>query len=184
MSSPHLDALIAHNHGSAHMQVVYIDIVQYSKRQSYSQSAVIREFTRLVNSTLATLIPESDAITGGMTTRDIVKSPTGEGIVIAFTFDEMPFLADQFVQSLEAALRQHNQPIRCQHFENTKWCNCHPYLLVKMIIREGMGIVYRDANGAYNIVGPSLASVSLAPPKASEETAPVAGVPRFLHLEL
>lgn len=169
------------------MQVVYIDIVQYSKRQSYSQSAVIREFTRLVNSTLATLAPAANAPT--LKPTDIIKSPTGEGIVIAFTFDEMPFLADEFVKSFEEALRQHNQQNHCQHFENTKWCNCHPYLLVKMIIREGLGIVYKDANGAYNIVGPSLASVSIALPEEAlpedaDEVTSVGGVPPFLHLEL
>lgn len=179
MSSPHLDALIAQNHGSVHMQVVYIDIVQYSKRQSYSQSAVIREFTRLVNSTLATLAPAAS-----LNPADIIKSPTGEGIVIAFTFDGIPFLADEFVKSFETALREHNQQNHCQHFENTKWCNCHPYLLVKMIIREGLGIVYKDANGAYNIVGPSLASVAVALPEVVEEAIPVGGVPPFLHLEL
>lgn len=180
MSSQHLEALIAQNHGSAHMQVVHINIVQYSKRQSYSQSAVIHEFTRLVNSALLDLAQQA-----ALSAEDIVKAPTGDGIIIAFTFDDDPALANQFVKSFDEGIRQLNQRIHCQHFENTQWCNCHPHFHAKMTINGGRGIVYKDANGSYNVVGPRLARIAVAA-GASEAmvTSLPASLPPILHIEL
>src|SRR5262245_37935914 len=99
MTSRHLENLIARSHGSAHLQVVFVDMVGYQKMGRTAQFAVIRHFTSLVNESLRQL---GQRYSGYAKLRDVdfnndvVKMATGNGLTLVFTFDEIPGVASDF----------------------------------------------------------------------------------------
>jgi hypothetical protein len=55
MASPksdHLNRILLEQYGSATLQVVFLDVVGYSKRKSTTQRRVIEHFTNLLRSSL------------------------------------------------------------------------------------------------------------------------------------
>ena len=128
MTSPHLESIIAHRHGSAHLQVVFVDIVGYAKRKRATQFAVIKDFTRLVNASLEHLDrthTEYCAAHGTDFHRDVIKVATGFGLAVVFTFDALPSAPADFARRLAEAAQQHNRQVNCRQFDKAQWCNCH-----------------------------------------------------------
>ena len=162
MASEHLETRINKNHGSATMQVAFLDIVGYSKRKSTVQFALIQEFTRLVTDSLhhvgQKFLQYAQAHNANFA-NDIIRIPTGDGIAVVFTFDGLESIALDFVESLLEKIHNHNNAAPCAKFEQDGWCNCHPYFRVRVGVSEGKGIVYKDVNGSYNVAG---ATINLA----------------------
>ena len=154
MTSPHLESIITQHHGSAHLQVVFVDIVGYAKRKRANQFAVINDFTRLVNASLDQLgrsNPEYTAARGVDFHRDVIKVATGFGLAVVFAFSDLPAAPAEFGRRLAEAAHQHNHQAQCRQFEKTQWCNCHSSFQLNIVEREGEGVIYREMNDAYGI---------------------------------
>jgi hypothetical protein len=159
MSSNHLEAVITKNHGSTTMQVVFFDIVSYSKRKSTAQYALIEKFTVLVNQALNLVgqkylqyAQDHDANFA----HDIIKIPTGDGAAVVFTFEGLQKIGLDFIDCLLEAIHAHNTQNTCERFVSSGWCNCHTSFYVRVGASEGRGIVFKDVNGLYNVAGTTM----------------------------
>jgi class 3 adenylate cyclase len=159
MTSKHLEDLISKQHGSTTMQVVFVDIVSYSKRKSTVQRTLIDEFTRVVNEGLHAIgqkyLQYSQSHDANFA-NDIIKIPTGDGIAVVFTFEGLQLLSLDFVEYLLEAIFRHNTSLPCERFDINGWCNCHSCFRVRVGVSEGKGIVFKDVNGLYNVAGSTI----------------------------
>lgn len=84
---------------------------------------------------------------------DIVRLSTGDGAVVAFTFDGLHDLHLEFARSLVHAVSRVNQQNPCARFAEAGWCNCHVNFNLRAGVAEGRGVIYRDLTGGYNVAG-------------------------------
>jgi hypothetical protein len=159
MTSKHLETVISKNHGSTTMQVVFFDIVAYSKRKSTAQYALIEKFTGLLSGALHIIgqkylqyAQDHDANFAN----DIIKIPTGDGAAVVFTFEGVERIGLDFITCLLEAIHAHNTENGCERFASSGWCNCHTSFLVRVGASEGRGIIFKDVNGLYNVAGTTI----------------------------
>lgn len=50
-------------------------------------------------------------------------------------------------------IHENTQMNDCERFKENGWCNCHNSFNVRIGVTEGKGIIYKDLNGNYNVVG-------------------------------
>jgi hypothetical protein len=150
---------MANRSGTVDAQVVFLDIVSYSKRKSTIQKQVVERLQSDIRATLIEVGRENleyiQANNVNFAT-DVVIIPTGDGAALAFTFGGMQTLGISFSTSF--LKRVHDEIIAhpCQRFAEHGWCNCHSYYLVRIGISEGKVIVYEDVNGIVNIAGTTI----------------------------
>jgi len=155
-SSAHLDELLKAEHGSVNIQVVFCDIVKYSRRKSVVQKLLIETFTQLVGRALNEISQKYVAYAQQRETNfatDIIRVPTGDGIAVVFTFDGLQRIALDFAEMLLVCIHEHNQKSECEKYTKEGWCNCHSSFAVRIGISEGKGIIYKDVNENYNVAG-------------------------------
>lgn len=138
------------------MQIVFVDIVAYSKRKSQKQLAVIDAFTKLLESTITetakinSLYFQQNDINFR---EDIVILPTGDGVVLGFPFDTIFDLHLNFSVQLVKSIYKRNIKANCPLFDEQGWCDCHDSFNLRIGLSEGKLILYKDINDSYNIAG-------------------------------
>lgn len=88
--SKHLNAILTRHNRTANLQVVFVDIVKYSKRRTLTQTEVIDQFTACLTRALKALardhIDYAQANQLNFST-DVIVIPTGDGAAVLFSFD-------------------------------------------------------------------------------------------------
>jgi class 3 adenylate cyclase len=154
--STYLNDIIAKQHGSTNVMVVFLDVVKYSLRKSVMQQKVISKFNEVVISAMdsisALYVKDSQQQNINLAT-DIIKIPTGDGIAVVFPFQGFQNIHLDFaLRFLSASLESRNE-VNCQIFASNGWCNCHDFFDVRIGIAEGKSIIFNDVNGHYNVAG-------------------------------
>jgi|GEM_PF-3586016 len=139
-----------------YMQVVFVDIVKYSKRISLCQEQVIYAFMSSIktalNNTGKKYYEDINHFDFNMN-RDVVKLPSGDGAAIAFPFEGVPDLHISFACELLRLIDDSNKKLDCPAFRERDWCDCHSVFRLRCGISEGRLILYNDLNDNFNIAG-------------------------------
>lgn len=154
--SNHLKDIYETKKGAVNLQVVFSDIIDYSKRKSTIQKDVIDNFTKLNQNALEDLskkyikyAQENDINIDN----DIIKIPTGDGLAVIFSFEGIQSIHLDFARMLLEKVYEHNINNDCGRFKDQGWCNCHDNFNLRIGLSEGKGIIYKDLNGNYNVAG-------------------------------
>lgn len=125
--------------------IVFIDILEYSKKISTTQHDIILRFNEIIDETLKNIKNQESL---QLATRDIdlikdaILLPLGDGIAIAFPFDVVENIHLLFAKQYLDILKRddyYNSGI-----ENFK---------VRIGLGKGDCLIYKDINGRYNIAG-------------------------------
>jgi hypothetical protein len=149
--------------GAKRLQIVFIDIVGYSRRSTARQRSLIERFQQDV---LDCLIHVGDenlpyfASQGIAWPDDLVKIPTGDGIALSMGYEALPRLALDFAALFLSRIHLARSAEPCLKFHAAGWCDCHDYYGVRLGIADGGGFVYRDLNGNRNVAGKSINTAS------------------------
>jgi formylglycine-generating enzyme required for sulfatase activity/class 3 adenylate cyclase len=155
-TSPYLDEKLANKNATCNMQVVFVDIVSYSKRKAHAQVEVIEAFMASMEQALTDTARQ---YLGHLTKndlnlrRDIVVLPAGDGAAIGFPFDGIHDMHLSFARHLFKVVDRFNRRSKCTSFREDGWCDCHGAFLLRCGVSEGKLIIYKDLNGNYNIAG-------------------------------
>jgi formylglycine-generating enzyme required for sulfatase activity len=154
--SPFLEGKLANAKAGCGMQVVFVDIVSYSKRFTRIQYDVIHAFMNSIEEALLQIEKEflvDMRSVGVQLRRDVVVLPSGDGAAIAFPFETIPDLHLSFACELLRIANKANKKLDCADFSRQGWCNCCDGFLLRCGISEGKLIPYVDLNGNFNIAG-------------------------------
>lgn len=141
---------------SAFLRVALLDIVKFSLRTSGIQAGVIRRFTECLDEALAEVSEhyETYALDKHIKFKtDIIKLPTGDGAAIVFPFEGLHDIYLFFAKRFLAAAHARNAAEPCAAFQEKEWCDCHYNFKVRAGLSAGLGIIYKDINRDYNVVG-------------------------------
>ncbi|MEK6301026.1 MAG: SUMF1/EgtB/PvdO family nonheme iron enzyme [Acidobacteriota bacterium] len=155
-TSAYLQKKMAMPNSICYMQVVFVDIVKYSKRISYRQVDVIYAFMnsiqKALNNTGKKYYEDTNKVDFNMI-RDVVKLPSGDGAAIGFPLDGVPDMHISFACELLRLVDEANKEIDCSCFREHDWCDCHSGFRLRCGISEGRLILYNDLNDNFNIAG-------------------------------
>lgn len=157
--SSHLRPLLDNRSGTTDAQIVFVDIVNYSKRKSTAQRRVIEQFQKDVGHAITEVGKQYLAYTQNNNVNlalDVVKIPTGDGAAIAFTFDGIQAIALDFSKAFIDLTGSATNADECSKFSENNWCNCHPYYSVRVGVNEGKVILFVDMNGQVNVAGTTI----------------------------
>ena len=156
-TSTYLQNKMAMPNSYCNMQVVFVDIVSYSRRKAYAQVNVIRAFMESIEAALTQTAKHYVDYTQQVEvhiSRDVVKLPSGDGAAIGFPFDDVPDMHLTFACELLRIVDKANKELNCPVFrEREGWCDCHNGFLLRCGISEGKLILYKDLNGSFNLAG-------------------------------
>lgn len=158
-TSRYLEEKMAKSNCYCGMQVVFVDIVSYSKRRSYAQVKVIHAFIQYIEQALTNTARKYVEYTHKMDVhirRDVVVLPSGDGAAIAFPFEGIPDMHLFFASDLLRIIDKNNKALNCEDFRVKGWCNCHSAHLLRCGISEGKLILYKDLNDNFSIAGDSV----------------------------
>ena len=165
MKSRHLQRILRKENQIAHMQVVFCDVQLYSKRNSHTMIQIVNKLNELLKScllelqqTFAEYLDNNDLLL----VRDVITLPTGDGAATVFTFSGLHDIHVAYAETLLAKTLQLQQKPRCDRFDKQGWCNCHPYMNLRIGVSEGRGIIYEDLNGRFNVAGEAVNMASRA----------------------
>lgn len=154
--SNYLENIINTKRGAINLQIVFTDIVDYSKRKSTMQKKVIENFTKLsqdaLESTSQQYIKYAQENDLNFAT-DLIKIPTGDGLAVIFPFEGLQSAHLEFAKIFLEKIHGHNKSQSCDRFIEQGWCNCHDNFNIRIGISEGKGIIYKDLNENYNVAG-------------------------------
>lgn len=154
--SKHLSEIMQNKSGTADAQIVFLDILSYSKRKSTVQKAVVEQLQKDIKKSLNDVgrdnlsYIESNGINFS---NDVIVLPTGDGAIIGFTFGGMHKAAIDFATSFLRNTFENAEAEKCEKFSDNSWCNCHSHYKVRIGINEGKVIIFNDMNGLVNIAG-------------------------------
>lgn len=154
--SSHLKEVFEIKKGTVNLQVVFSDIVDYSKRKSTAQKGVIDNFTKINQNSLESVSKEHTQYAQENNINfatDIIKIPTGDGLAVIYPFEGIQSIHLDFARLLLEAVHEHNKTNDCDRFKEQGWCNCHDNFNLRVGLAEGKGIIYKDINGNYNVAG-------------------------------
>lgn len=154
--SKYLDQIIAGKNQICHMQIVFVDIVKYSKRKTARQVELINAFTKLVERSLTeTNKQHFDTLTANNHNlkSDSILIPTGDGIAVAMPFEWIKTLHLDLALNILRETSKLNQGNDCKIFTSESYCDCHNNLNVRIGIATGLVILYKDINSNYNVAG-------------------------------
>lgn len=140
----------------SNMQVVFVDVVSYSRRRSHAQIRVIHAFMKAIEDALSSTAREYIDYTQGIDAqlrRDVIVLPTGDGAAVVFPFEGVPEMHLSFAVELFRTIDEINSSTDCRNFREQGWCDCHATYLLRCGIAEGRLILYRDLNGNFNVAG-------------------------------
>jgi hypothetical protein len=156
MQSSHLDEIIEKQNQIANALIANADIEKYSRRRTLAQIDVVKVFTKNVGSALEDIskkyVSYSQKNSINFDT-DIIRLPTGDGVIAAFPFDSLPEIHLDFARALIRRTGEFNAENPCPRFEQDGWCNCHANHNLRFGLTEGKSVIYRDVNDAYNVAG-------------------------------
>jgi formylglycine-generating enzyme required for sulfatase activity/class 3 adenylate cyclase len=155
MTSQYLERIFNGPSRVCSMQIVFVDIVAYSRRRPVRQVEIIDVFTKLLESTIHETSRNflSYAQHHDINFRkDIVILPTGDGAVIGFPFEDVEGIHLYFSRELIRQISKNNKTSSCD-FKNDGWCHCHNSFYVRIGVSYGQSILYKDINQNYNIAG-------------------------------
>jgi formylglycine-generating enzyme required for sulfatase activity len=141
------------------MKIVFVDIVAYSRRPSYTQLAVIHAFMKSIEAALSETARRYVDYTQKLDVhirRDVVVLPSGDGAAISFPFEGVPDMHLFFACELLKYVDAMNKEVGCDTFDQQGWCECHGSFLLRCGISDGNVILYKDLNGNYNIAGDTM----------------------------
>jgi sulfatase modifying factor 1 len=155
-SSKYLAERMERSNAYCSMQIVFVDIVSYSKRRSHAQVGVIGKFMEAIESALKAtakhFVEDLQRIDVHLRP-NIVLLPLGDGALIGFPFDAVPSMHMYFIASLLSIADGANRNFTCEHFTDEGWCDCHHGFLLRSGVSEGKLILYRDLNANFNVAG-------------------------------
>lgn len=154
--SRHLSELLKKKSGSVDAQIVFCDIVSYSKRKSTVQKSVINRFQLDIRGQISDASRDNvDFFQSNNLNllNDTIILPTGDGAAIAFTFGGVQALGLGFARGLLKRIYDQNESEPCDAFKAEGWCNCHDHYLIRIGVNEGKAIIFEDVNGNVNIAG-------------------------------
>src|SRR5215813_1176259 len=148
-SSPYLEDRMKRENSYCNMQVVFVDMVSYSRRKSFAQVNVIAAFMESIETALLHLASQYVRYTQEREIhirRDVVLLPAGDGAAIGFPFDGVRDMHLNFACDLLRIVDEANRKITCELFREHGWCDCHKAFLLRCGISEGKLILYKDLN--------------------------------------
>ena len=156
--SSYLEHIIATQQNSAcNMQVVFVDIVAYSKRKSHAQINVINAFQACLEAAIAATAEQFHEFLRDkqLSLRDnLILIPAGDGAAVGFPFGALRDAHLVFATALLTAIGIRRAAADCSVFRrNRGWCDCHDAMNVRIGISEGQLIVYKDINDNFNVAG-------------------------------
>ena len=157
--SVHLKDIIDSIKGPINMDVVFVDIVDYSKRKSTIQKKVIDNFTKISLDSLQVISQkyiEYAQENNINFSSDIIRIPTGDGLAVVFTFEGLQFIHLDLAKAILEKIHEHNTKNSCERFNEHGWCNCHDNFNLRIGISEGKGIIFKDINGNHNVAGTTI----------------------------
>lgn len=86
MASNHLEDIVNRQNGSSSLQVVFSDIVSFSKRKTAIQREVIDKFTELNEKAIEMISQKYISAAQKLSLNfasDLIKIPTGDGLALA-----------------------------------------------------------------------------------------------------
>ena len=155
-TSSYLEDKMTKAKGYCGMQIVFVDIVSYSRRASYRQVEVIQAFMQSIEDALTHTARKYIAYTHKIDVqmrRDVVVLPSGDGAAIGFPFDDVPDMHLSFACELLRIVDEANKKLDCEIFREQGWCNCDNGFLLRCGISEGKLILYKDLNENFNVAG-------------------------------
>lgn len=166
-----LNEISSNRNRSGHFQVLFLDLEKYSLRNTLFQSRVIDRFTNLILETINFLYPGPDD------RANILILPTGDGAALVFPFGDGHPHHFQFALEFQKRNALLNEATICPNFHKQGWCDCHEAFRIRAGLSTGRGILYRDANGHFNVAGHAVNMaariLSLIEPGQIAMTAPV-----------
>lgn len=152
-----LDEIMSSSPEKARMQVVFVDIVKYSKRDDKCQLKFIKSFTEEIKSILYSITEEygkDNGIEPSIIHHNVIKIPTGDGIAIGFPYPKLLSIHLDFATKLQHSIFIKNQKNHCEVFNKLGYCKCHPLnYSVRIGVDEGDSILYKDINKQFNLAG-------------------------------
>ena len=151
-----IDDIIAGNRRPVSMKVVFVDVHAFSKRRSRNQAEVIDAFVSSVREALERLSGHcgDSAVASGIDLRDdLITASSGDGVAIAFPFEEFPSIHLDFARTLLDVVHRRNRQTGCERFNANGWCNCHPSFDLSVGVAADRGVIFRDLNGNCNVAG-------------------------------
>jgi hypothetical protein len=127
-NSKHLDAIFNARNRTSTAQVVFLDVVAYSRRRTQNQAAVVDAFMAATEGALKAVAQQyiDYAHKNDLNfATDIIRLPTGDGAAIVFPFDGIPDIHLSFARALVREVNIHNKQNSCARFDADHWCNCH-----------------------------------------------------------
>ncbi|MEW8195442.1 MAG: hypothetical protein AB2793_17155, partial [Candidatus Thiodiazotropha sp.] len=124
LESPYLEAKLEKEEGCCNMQVVFVDIVSYSKRISLAQVKTINSFMNVTEEALTNTGKKYFEYTQKndvQVRRDIVIRPSGDGAAIAFPFVNVPDMHLFFACELLRIIGTYNDNSDCDAFREQGW---------------------------------------------------------------
>jgi Transcriptional regulators of sugar metabolism len=151
------------NNAKAYMQVVLVDIVNFSKRSTITQIEILDNFSKLITTAINKVEAKNLVDIKKLKydfSSDIIKIPTGDGILIAMPFQSLRSPHLDFAIELLTAIQIMKDEKPCprqntkgHHMDENGFCTCGNYFDVRIGINEGQAIVYKDLNGNFNVAG-------------------------------
>ncbi|QJB68849.1 adenylate/guanylate cyclase domain-containing protein [Parasphingorhabdus halotolerans] len=154
--SKHLDDILTRKHGAVDAQIVFIDIVDYSKRKSTIQKKIIEQLQIDISECLNRVGQSNIEYIQNNNlnfSTDVIRIPTGDGAAICFTFSGLQMVGLNFATNLLKNIYENIESNPCEKFEDAGWCNCHTHYNLRIGINEGKCILYNDINGLVNVAG-------------------------------
>lgn len=154
--SPYLEQIINEKNSTCNMQVVFVDIVSYSKRNSHAQVEVINTFKVCLETALDQTAAHFKADLEKMRLKlreSVILLPAGDGAAIGFPFDGLHDMHLVFAVALLGAIGKRNAIADCVRFRRQDWCDCHDAMKIRTGVSEGKLIVYKDINDNFNVAG-------------------------------
>ncbi|MBF0293557.1 MAG: SUMF1/EgtB/PvdO family nonheme iron enzyme [Magnetococcales bacterium] len=139
------------------MQILFLDIVAYSKRNTARQFELIQSFQKIVRDALHEIQGQNlepfKKRNFDMQT-DTILLPTGDGLAIGIPYHEITELALELALAILQKVSRHNSRPACKSFKNDHWCNCHNKFTLRCGIHSGNIVLYRDLfSDRFNLAG-------------------------------
>ena len=120
IDSSHLKDILESKKGPVNMEVVFMDIVDYSKRKSTIQKKVIDNFTKISQDGLQIISQkyiEYAQENNINFASDIIKIPTGDGLAVVFTFEGLQIIHLDFAKAILEKIHECNRKENCEKFK-------------------------------------------------------------------
>ncbi len=145
---------------AAKCNIIFIDIVKYSKRRIVSQQKIITKLNDLIHE----VFTETSFMFNFV---DIIKIPIGDGIALVFPENNKNFEYLKYSKLLLRKVYNYEKKEPCDQIRNKYYCNDHDHFKVRIGIGSGDCIIYKDINDNLNVAGNEMNYASRVMSKAN-----------------